>query len=144
MKHQTNINVVKDTLNSRSGNNYILTKERIEFIAQRLHKFMHETQPFLKSGYSIRHLAADIHVQSYQLSAYLNQEVGLRFNDYMNKFRVRYCKDLIHQGAASGLNLKGLALNCGFQNRNTLTSAFKKFTGFTPSGYSKMSAQSAA
>jgi AraC-like DNA-binding protein len=100
---------------------------------------MHEKKPFLRLRYSIHALADDINIPSYQLSAYLNRELGLNFTGYMNLFRVRYCKDLIQKGHIHRLNLKGLALACGFYNRNTLTTAFKRFTGFTPSYYQKRS-----
>ena len=119
------------------GNSYLLTQDRIEDIATRLQHFMEDQRPYLKFGYSIRDLATDIHVPAYQLSAYLNRQVGLNFNDFLNQFRVRYCEDLIKNGMDYQLNLKGLAFKCGFSNRNTLTTAFKKFTGFTPSCYSK-------
>lgn len=102
-----------------------------------MHQFMHEQKPFLRFGYSIRDLSDDIDVPSYQLSAYLNREVGLNFNDFLNQFRVRYCEELMQGGLVDQLNLKGLALKCGFSNRNTLTTAFKKFTGFTPSVYTR-------
>jgi len=98
---------------------------------------MQDAKPFLKYRYSIRDLAEDIHVQAYRLSAFLNQEKHLRFNDYLNQFRIQHCKELILNGQVNDLNMKGLALICGFQNRNTLTSAFKKLTGFTPSHYAK-------
>jgi transcriptional regulator GlxA family with amidase domain len=114
---------------------YSLSRERVLDISQRLHHFMQTSKPFLKYRYSIRSLAEDIDVQAYQLSAYLNKEINLRFNDYLNQFRIQHCENLIRRGMVKDLNLKGLALICGFQNRNTLTSAFKKFTGLTPSGY---------
>jgi YesN/AraC family two-component response regulator len=114
---------------------YILSHEKALDISQRLQQFMQTAKPFLKYRYSIRSLAQDIDVQAYQLSAYLNKEVNLRFTDYVNQFRIQYCENLIKKGMVKDLNLKGLALICGFQNRNTLTSAFKKFMGLTPSGY---------
>jgi AraC-like DNA-binding protein len=98
---------------------------------------MQEKKPYLKNRYSIRSLAQDINVHAYQLSAYFSQEEHVRFNDYVNRFRIRYCESLIQKGMVNDLNMKGLALVCGFQNRNTLTSAFKKFTGCTPSVYTK-------
>jgi AraC-like DNA-binding protein len=123
--------------NEKPGYTYELSTERIANIAARLHRFMHEQMPFLRNGYSIRDLADDIEIPSYQLSAYLNREIGVNFNDYLNQFRVRYCEDLLQQGIVEQLNLKGLALKCGFSNRNTLTTAFKKFTGYTPSVYTR-------
>ncbi|WP_315815176.1 helix-turn-helix domain-containing protein [Paraflavitalea speifideaquila] len=79
----------------------------------------------MRFGYSIRDLADDLEIPSYQLSAYLNREIGVNFNDYLNQFRVKYCEELLQQGMVVQLNFKGLALKCGFSNRNTLTTAFK-------------------
>ena len=122
---------------SSSCSSYILNADKICSISERLQKIMQEKKPYLKNRYSIRCLAQDINVHPYQLSAYFSQEKHVRFTDYVNQFRIQYCEDLIQKGTVSELNMKGLALACGFQNRNTLTSAFKKFTGFTPSVYTK-------
>jgi YesN/AraC family two-component response regulator len=118
-------------------NTYVLSAEKAHDISERLKQFMNNAKPFLRFRYTIKSLADDIQVQPYQLSAYLNQEMRLRFNDYLNQFRIAYCESLIQDGLVNDLNMKGLALICGFQNRNTLTTAFKKFTGLTPSRYSK-------
>lgn len=120
-----------------SCSSYVLNADKIGSISERLQKFMQEEKPYLKNRYSIRSLAHDINVHAYQLSAYFSQEKHIRFNDYVNRFRIQYCENLIKKGTVNDLNMKGLALVCGFQNRNTLTSAFKKFTGFTPSVYAK-------
>lgn len=114
---------------------YELSHERIDYIVNKLEKLMPEEKPFLRYRYAIRNLAEDIQVPAYQLSAYLNQKAGMKFNDYLNRFRVSYCEHLIRTGIMEQLNLKGLALHCGFKNRNTFASAFKKFTGSTPSRY---------
>jgi AraC-like DNA-binding protein len=115
----------------------MLNREKALDISLRLQQFMDASKPFLQYRYSIRNLAQDIDVQAYQLSAFLNKEKNLRFTDFLNQYRIQYCENLIRRGVAKDLNLKGLALICGFQNRNTLTSAFKKFTGLTPSGYTR-------
>jgi AraC-like DNA-binding protein len=116
---------------------YELTADRVEYISNQLERFVHNEKPFLQYRYSIRDLANDIHAPGYQLSAYLNQILGVNFNDYLNKYRVKYCEELIHDGLVAQFNLKGLAQSCGFNNRNTFSSAFKKFTGYTPSFYMK-------
>ena len=85
----------------------------------------------------VKSLADELNIRQYQLSAFLNHELGVNFNDYLNEQRIRYCQQLIHEGDAYNLNLKGLASKCGFHNRNTFSTAFKKFTGYTPSSYTK-------
>jgi len=115
-----------------------MDQEQVKVISARLSAAMNAERHFLKPGFTIRQLAEAINVQQYILSAYLNGEEGLNFNDYLNRFRVEYCQQLIQEGKAGELNLHGLSMLCGFKNRNTFTNAFKKFTGYTPSEYIRM------
>lgn len=113
------------------------SQEKIAQILKELEEHMQIHQPYLATGYNIKSLAQELGMPGYQLSAFLNRQMGVNFNDYLNQYRIDYCKDLIHNGTAGSLNLKGLATKCGFHNRNTFTLAFKKFTGYTPSIYLK-------
>jgi AraC-like DNA-binding protein len=56
---------------------------------------------------------------------------------------VGHCQKLMKSGAVDRLNMHGLAFECGFHNRNSFTTAFKKFTGRTPSDYLKSLSRSA-
>lgn len=120
-------------LKSKNGHSLNFSPDKI----RQMTEFMESKQPFLQIGYSIRSLASELNVPSYQLSAFLNRQLGVNFNDYLNRFRVRYSQELIREGLAQSLNLKGLSKKCGFNNRNSFTTAFKKFTGHTPSDYVK-------
>jgi len=118
-------------------NSIVYNNERGYQVLRQVEEFMQVQRPFLKPGYNIQALASVMGIPSYQLSAIINRQVGINFNDYMNRYRVKYCENLIQNGEASNLNLKGLATNCGFHNRNTFTIAFKKFTGLAPSNYTR-------
>lgn len=106
-----------------------------EQFTSRLDKLMLEKKPFLNSNYTLKEMAADLNMSLHQLSANINQSTGTNFNDLLNKHRIDYCLNLIRNSDMTNLNLHGLALSCGFNNRNTFSTAFKKFTGKTPSDY---------
>jgi AraC-like DNA-binding protein len=112
-----------------------LARDKVILIGAHLERLMQEKQPFLQIGYGLRNLAEDLHIPAYQASCFLNREIGLNFNDFLNRYRVWYCERLIQKGLVEGLNLQRIALQCGFYNRNSLSAAFKKFTGFTPARY---------
>ncbi len=109
----------------------------VDMLQYRLEQWMHEKKPFLKPGYTIKQMAEDLQVPAWQLSAHINQRMGLHFSDYMNQYRVKYCESLIQSGAASRLSLNEVAARCGFQHRTTFSTAFKKFTGQSFADYSK-------
>jgi YesN/AraC family two-component response regulator len=90
---------------------------------------------YLKKGCTSPDLAAEMHLQPYLLSAVINQVYKMKFNDFLNSFRVDYARELIQNGKASLLTLEGLSEKCGFNNRNSFTSAFKKHIGKTPSDF---------
>ena len=114
-----------------------LTSHQVILLKYRLEKYMYERRPFLRAGYSIRDMAFDLGLHSYQLSAFINHEIGMHFTDYINRFRIEYCKMIIRTDMTGKISLKELAFKCGFNNRNSFTSAFKKFTGLKPSDYIK-------
>jgi AraC-like DNA-binding protein len=109
---------------------------------QRLHAqlqtIMQERKPFLNPDCTLKELAEAVGVPSYKLSAYLNQSTGTNFSDYLNHWRIQYCLDLLAEKQIANLNLNGIATKCGFSNRNTFSTAFKKVTGKPPSEYLHM------
>ncbi len=115
----------------------VLTPYRKYMISELLERFMTEEKPFLRVGFCIRDMAGHMGVPSYQLSAFLNREVGLNFKDFLNHYRVWHCEELIQKGLVFDMDMGVLARLCGFTNRNTLANAFKKLTGFTPSRYQR-------
>jgi AraC-like DNA-binding protein len=114
-----------------------LSRESIEELKSRLNTLMEEEKPFLQKGYHMKEMADDLQIPVYQLSAFINQVLGMHFTDYMNKLRISYCEGLIKNGRAAKLNLTDLSFKCGFNNRNSFATAFKKFTGRKPSDYMK-------
>jgi AraC-like DNA-binding protein len=114
-----------------------LSSEQVNNLVRKLDDLMEQQRPYLKESYNLKTMADELKIQQYQLSAFLNHELGVNFNDYLNERRIRHCEELIQNGVANRLNLKGLASKCGFHNRNTFTTAFKKFTGSTPSDYTR-------
>ena len=114
-----------------------LSRESIKELKSRLVTLMNEKKPFLQPGYHMKNLADDLHIQPYQLSAFINQVMGAHFTDYINKFRISHCELLMKADPDARQNLKELAYKCGFSNRNSFAAAFKKFTGFSPSDYIK-------
>jgi AraC-like DNA-binding protein len=112
-----------------------LDEEIVKQLTQSLIKLMKEHKPFLNSNYSLKELAIDLNIPTHQASAFINQAIGKNFNDYLNYQRIEYCLRFIKEGKAANLNIHGISQACGFNNRNTFTNAFKKFTGKLPSEY---------
>ena len=112
-----------------------LSSGNIEDLKWRLTMLMEEKKPFLTKGYHMKDMADELRIPVYQLSAFMNQVMGMNFNDYINRFRIRYCESLLQANQNPRPSLKELASQSGFNNRNSFADAFKKFTGQRPSEY---------
>jgi AraC-like DNA-binding protein len=91
-------------------------------------------KPFIKPGYTIRDLSIETQVPSYQLSAFINQEYGKNFNEFINDHRVDYLRDLVSGSSEySQYTLEGLGNLAGFKSRTAFIAAVKRRTGKPPS-----------
>jgi AraC-like DNA-binding protein len=100
-----------------------------------LYNHVAQNKKFLQHKYTINQLAAELNTPPHQISNFLNQHMNTSFNDFLNKFRVEYCMERIRHGDAQRFTLEALSFECGFNNRNSFTTAFKRLTGITPSDF---------
>jgi AraC-like DNA-binding protein len=92
---------------------------------------------FLRPGITIHEFAQVIQVPVYQVSKYITLSSGLGFIDAVNQRRIAYCVNKLESGEWKHFKLEAIASECGFNNRNSFTNAFKKFQGMSPSEYKR-------
>lgn len=120
-----------------SHRNTLLTDERVKQIEEIVTRFLDEKKPFLQQRYSLKDLSVDTQIPLHQLSAFINKHCGKNFNDFINEYRVQYCKEKILNQECRNKKLEAVAEESGFNNRNTFAIAFKKVTGVNPSQFLK-------
>lgn len=127
---------VKSTrINSESQPN----KEKEEFkdLVAKLEKIMEEKKLYLDPQLTIQKTAEYLETNRSYLSKAINTNLNTNFPGYINDLRIKETIRLISEGAAINLTLEVLAENSGFANRSVFISAFKKYTGVTPSFFIK-------
>lgn len=96
-----------------------------------------EKQMFKDSLLSLKKLAKLLNVSEKQLSQIINENSGDNFNDFVNKYRIKEAQNLLLNDKSNTFNILQIAYEVGFNSKSTFNSAFKKFTGTTPSLYRK-------
>jgi AraC-like DNA-binding protein len=87
-------------------------------------------------GYSIRDLSIGVNIPVYQLSAFINQEYGKNFSEWINDHRFLFLQKMVAENGDFHLyTLEALGKLAGFNSRTSFISAIKKRTGKTPSEY---------
>ncbi len=93
------------------------------------------TQSFLKHNLTIIDIAEETHIHPKRISYALNNQVGMNFNNFINKYRVDKAKELLVDVKANHLSIEGIGIEVGFHTKATFYSAFKKYEGCTPAKY---------
>lgn len=110
-------------------------EKKLEEVMQIMTSQMEIRKLFLSTGYSINDFSNDIQLPVYQISKSLNIFRGYGFVDFVNQQRIQFCIDKFDQGEWLNFTLEAVALECGFNNRNSFTQSFKKFKDSSPSEY---------
>jgi len=128
------IHAVKEESTSQT---LLLSPQRMAEIDNIVREVLDEKKPYLRQRYSLKDLSTDTNIPLHHLSAFINKYCGKNFNDFINEFRVMYCKEKIINEEYKYKKLEAIAEESGFNNRNTFAIAFKKITGLNPSEFLK-------
>ncbi|MGW9686153.1 helix-turn-helix domain-containing protein [Flagellimonas sp. 2504JD1-5] len=109
---------------------YILEKLQKEFS-----EYITKPQVFTDPLISQQKVAKDLRVSSYHVSRYLSHHYGDSFLNIINGLRIKASLELIENPQNHEKTIKDIFYQVGFNTRSTFNSAFKNYTGLTPSEY---------
>ncbi|WP_340067293.1 helix-turn-helix domain-containing protein [Ascidiimonas aurantiaca] len=94
-----------------------------------------DNELFLDPNITLQKTAKELGVPKHTLSQYLNEEQGKSFTTFINELRVNKAKELLQ--TKTNFTIESIGYESGFNSKSTFFTAFKKFTGQTPSQYQK-------
>ncbi|MGB0882564.1 MAG: helix-turn-helix domain-containing protein [Vicingaceae bacterium] len=112
--------------------NEFFTKLKSELIAA-----METQKLYLDEALTIHSLATKLDTNSKYLSQLINTEFKKSFVVFVNEYRVNEAKLLLKDEKNKNLTIEGIGYEAGFKSKSAFNSAFKKFTGDTPSSFLK-------
>jgi len=118
----------------------IVQKEIIE----KLENHMKVNEPFMDSSLSVYDLAKQINVPSRELSIAINHVLKKHFFDYVNEYRIKKAMEIFKNTNDDKLTVLEVLYEVGFNSKSSFNTAFKKFTGTTPSEFKRIASSSAA
>jgi AraC-like DNA-binding protein len=113
-----------------------LSEEKIRELQQLFENYITK-QYYLLQHTTLKQVANHLNTQPYVLSTFINQAYQMHFNDLINLHRIKYIEDGLINKKWESLTLEAISGKAGFNNRITFLTAFKKFTGITPTQYIK-------
>jgi ligand-binding sensor domain-containing protein/AraC-like DNA-binding protein len=109
--------------------------ERMEKALAELHTLMEEEKAYLDPDLTLKKLAQRLKIHNNHLSRIINERFEMSFNNYVNRYRIEEAKERLADPAERNRNILEIMYDVGFYSKSTFNTAFKKFTGMSPSEY---------
>ncbi|MCX6269351.1 MAG: helix-turn-helix domain-containing protein [Bacteroidetes bacterium] len=112
-----------------------MTDEQKRAMAAKLEALMQNEKAFIQSDLTIDHLARRLETNSKYISQIINEFYQQNYFHYINSYRVNEAKLLLTNPANDKYSILGISSMAGFASKSTFNTAFRKFTGITPSEF---------
>lgn len=114
-----------------------LLPETVDQVLPRLREMMEKDKVYLDADLTLKKLAKPLNVHYNHLSQIINERMGKSFNDFINSYRIQEAKVKLSNPAEGKKTILEIAYETGFYSKSVFNTAFKKFTGMTPSQFRK-------
>jgi len=110
-------------------------KKSMQELMQQIHEHMATSESYTHPELTVVDLAEKLNTHPKRISAAINSIENQNFNAYINSLRVKKMEKLLKNEEVDKLSIEGIGYEVGFHSKSAFYSAFKKFTGTTPSKY---------
>lgn len=104
-------------------------------LLSRLIRFIEKEKPYRDSMLSIKQLADQLDVPVRDLSLLINNVLNQNFFDFINQHRINEACELLKDPAFKRTTILEIMYEVGFNSKSSFNTAFKKYTGQTPTEY---------
>ncbi len=112
-----------------------LPENRIADLKNKMTIILEKEKIYLDSDLSAKDICNRLSINSKYLSQTINSEFKCSLTYLINSYRIEKAKKMIISKEYNHLNFFGIAIDVGFNTKNTFTRTFKRHTGKTPSQF---------
>ncbi len=131
-------NVTKNHLKYK---NSTLSDNKKDKIMSDLTNLIETKKPFLDKDLTIEKLAGMLNLNGKYLSQIINEHFGENFSNFINELRIKEARRILISTEYAHLSLEAIGEMVGFHSKPSFNTAFKKYTGITPSFYKNNATQ---
>lgn len=104
---------------------------------QELEQVLAAEKLYLESDLKLEDLAKKLNVNARTLSEIINQGIGKTFFDLINDYRIEHTKELMKANTDKRKTILEFMYESGFNSKSSFNTAFRKYTGATPTEWMK-------
>ncbi|WP_316801754.1 helix-turn-helix transcriptional regulator [Pedobacter nototheniae] len=100
-----------------------------------LKAYMDQEEPYLEPSLTVQGLANQMKIPVRDLSILINHHLNQHFFDFVNEYRINKSMKLLKDPAKIKFTILEILYEVGFNSKSSFNTAFKKYTGYTPTEY---------
>jgi AraC-like DNA-binding protein len=100
-----------------------------------MNDYISEHQPFRNPGFNLTELSKSIKVPEYHLYYIFRHIIKKSFVEFRNELRVAHVIQNLKKDMSDIITIEAIGADAGFNSRATFFTAFKRYTGMTPTQY---------
>ncbi|HOJ29282.1 MAG TPA: helix-turn-helix transcriptional regulator [Spirochaetota bacterium] len=124
---------IADAIRNKKYERNYLSNINKEYLHHQLLNIMKNEKLYLDPEINLESLSYKLNVTPHQLSQFLNEYCHMRFNHFVNKYRIEEAKNILSMHPDA--NIISVAYHVGFNSKSTFNKIFKQYTGKTPSSF---------
>jgi len=102
---------------------------------EKLITHMNLKKPYLNPSITIDELSSQVDIPSRYISQVINGELNQNFFDFINTYRIHEAKKRLKEKKSENRTILEILYEVGFNSKSVFHTAFKKYTGMTPTQY---------
>jgi AraC-like DNA-binding protein len=134
--HKEELTNISEIINENEQNDPI--EEVSEFSKKKLEDLFVTKKPYLEPNLTLPKLAEMMQMTTHELSGLINNGFQKNFYHFINGYRIEECKRILENSDDESVNMLGIAYDSGFNSKTTFNTAFKAYTGVSPTEYYKL------
>lgn len=112
-----------------------LSEDQFKVLSSRMILALELEKAYLDGDLTIAQLSERMAVPTYQVSEAINRHYRCNFFDTVNRLRVEEAKRRLTDPEHSAYSIVAIAMDSGFNTKSSFNTAFKRYTGTTPSQF---------
>lgn len=133
---KTNEDISKPSLSTKkSTESTNKNVDAFKELSERILTYFDQEKPYLKQNFNLTDLAAALNVPQHHISYCFSDFLDTNFTKLRTSKRVEHAQNLLQQGITKDFTVDKVAELSGFSSRSTFFSAFKEYTGMTPTEF---------
>ncbi|MBN2103157.1 helix-turn-helix transcriptional regulator [bacterium] len=118
-----------------SNDKYTMSESQKNDYYQRLLRIMKEQKPYLVPELSLNDLSKITDIPPRFLSRIINESLNRNFYDFVNRYRIQTSQKYFQDPEKKDMTILEILYEVGFNSKASFNTAFKRYTGMTPTHY---------